>query len=96
MVITYQRLVALCEIWLNWCGPFEVGVIPYERKESVVRDVQRGKLWGFPLFLWLVPGAFLVLTLTPLMFRLSLSGRLAALSYDRHCLRGYPDIVLQR
>ena len=51
VVITSQRLVALRGIWLNGCGPFEVGVIPNERKESVVRDVQRGKLQGFPLSL---------------------------------------------
>ena len=39
---------------------------------------------------------FLVLTLTLLLFRLSLSGRLDALSCDHHGLRGCPDIVFQR
>ena len=65
-----------------------------KRKESFVRDVQRGKLWGFPLFLLLVSGAFLVLTLAPLLFRVTLSGRLAALCCDHHGLGGCPDIVL--
>ena len=32
-------------------GHLKSGVIPDERKESVVRDIQRGKLWGFPLSL---------------------------------------------
>ena len=34
---------------MNWCWPFEVGVILDERKESVVRDVQRG-IWGSLFF----------------------------------------------
>ena len=76
-------------------GPFEVGVIPNEKKESVVRDVQRGKQRGFPLSLCLVSGAFLVLTLAPLLFRLTRSGHLAALSCDHHGLGGCLDIVLQ-
>ena len=49
MVVTPQRLVALCEIRLNGCRPFEFGMIPDERKELVIRDVQRGKLRRFPL-----------------------------------------------
>ena len=94
VVITSQRLVTICEILLNGFGPFEVGVIPDGRKESVVRDVQRGKLRGFPLSLLLVSRVFLVLTLAPLLFRLTLSGRLAALGCDHHGLRGCLDIVL--
>ena len=69
-------------------------MIPDERKESVVRDVQRGKLRGFPLALLLVSGAFMVLTLAPLLFRLTLSGRLATLGCDHHSLGGCSDIVL--
>ena len=51
MVVTPQRLVALCGIRLNGCGPFKVKMIPDERKKPIIRDVQRGKLWGFPLSL---------------------------------------------
>ena len=36
MVVTPQRLVALCGIRLNGCGPLEM--IPDERKEHVIRD----------------------------------------------------------
>ena len=49
IVVTPQRLVALCGIRLNRCGPLEFGMIPDERKEPVIRDVQRGKLRRFPL-----------------------------------------------
>ena len=49
MVVTPQILVALCGIRLNGCRPFEFGMIPDERKELVIRDVQRGKLRMFPL-----------------------------------------------
>ena len=41
MVVTPQRLVALCRIRLNGCKPFEFGMIPDERKEPVIQDVQR-------------------------------------------------------
>ena len=49
VVVTPQRLVTLCGIRLNGCGPFEFGMIPDERKELVIRYVQRGKLRRFPL-----------------------------------------------
>ena len=49
VVVTPQRLVVLCGIRLNGCGPFKVGMIPDERKEAVIRDVHRGKLQRFPL-----------------------------------------------
>ena len=51
MIITPQILVALYGIRLNEYEPFKVGVFLDERKESVVRGVQRSKLWGFPLSL---------------------------------------------
>ena len=41
------------------CGPFKVGVIPNKRKEYVVRDVQRGKLWGSLFLSDLVAGLLL-------------------------------------
>ena len=49
VIVTPQRLVALSGIRLNGYGPFKVGMIPDERKEPVIRDVQRGKLRRFPL-----------------------------------------------
>ena len=52
----------------------------------------RGLNCGVPSFSLTGPGAFLVPILTPLLFRLSLSGRLAALSCDHHGLRGCPDL----
>ena len=93
MVVTPQRLVALFGIKINGCGPFKVGMIPDEWKKPVVRDVQRGKLWRFPLSLRLVSGAFLVLA--PLRFPLTLSGRLAALGSDHHDLGGSLDVIFQ-
>ena len=36
---------------LDKCGSFKAGVIPNDRKEFIIRDVQRGKLWGFPISL---------------------------------------------
>ena len=50
---------------------------------------------GAPSFSQLVSGAFLVLTLTPLLFKLTFSGLLAALGCDHPGLGGYPDIILQ-
>ena len=50
---------------------------------------------GVPSFSMIVSGAFLVHTLAPLLLRLTLSFRLAALGCDHHGLRGYLDIVLQ-
>ena len=70
-------------------------MISDERNESVVRDVQRGKLWGFSLSFLLVSGAFLDLMVALLLFRLAFSGRLASLGCDHHGLGGCPDIVLQ-
>ena len=49
VVVTPQRLVALCGIRLNGCGPFKFGMIPDEQKEPIIRDVQRGKLRRFPI-----------------------------------------------
>ena len=51
VVIAPQKLIALLEIRLNWCRPFKVKVIMDERVESVVGDVQMGKLERFPLSL---------------------------------------------
>ena len=39
MVVTPQRLVVLCGIRLNVCGPLEFGMIPDEQKEPVIQDV---------------------------------------------------------
>ena len=46
MVIAPQRSIALLEIQLNSCMPFKIRVIPDEKEESVVGDVQRGELGG--------------------------------------------------
>ena len=94
MIITPQRLVALCGILLNGRGPFEVRVIPDEREESIIRDIRRGELRGLPHFLRL--GVFLVFILAPFVLKLSLGGRLGALSCDHYCLIGCPDVILQR
>ena len=51
VIIAPQRLIALLGIQLNWCRPFIVRVIPNEKEESVVGNVQRGKLGRFPLSL---------------------------------------------
>ena len=51
MVIAPQILIALLEIRLNWRRPFKVKVIPDEREESVIGDVQRGELGRFPFSL---------------------------------------------
>ena len=93
VVVTHQRLVALCGIKLNGCGPLEFRMIPNEQKEPVILDVQRGKLRRFPLPFKLVSGAFLALA--PLGFRLTLSGRLATLGGDHHGLGGSLDIIFQ-
>ena len=69
-------------------------MFPEERKESIIRDAQRGKLWGFPVSLLFVSGAFLFLTLAALLFMLRFSGRHAALSCDHHGLGGCLDIIL--
>ena len=93
MVVTPQRLVALCGIRLNGCGPFEFGMIPDEQKEPVIQDVQRGKLWRFALSFLLVSGVFLVLA--PLRFRMTFSCRLATLGSDHHGLGSSPDVIFQ-
>ena len=71
-------------------------MISDEWKESVVIDVQRGKLWGFPLFLKLVPRSISGSYSDTSFVQTVLGGRLAALSCEHHGLRGCPDIVLQR
>ena len=47
VVIAPQRSIVLLKIRLNWCRPFKVRVIPDEREEPVVGDVQRGELGRF-------------------------------------------------
>ena len=93
MVVTPQRLVVLCGIKLNGCGPFKVGMIPDERKEAIIRDVHRGKLQRSLLSFRLVLGAFLVLA--PLRFGLTFSGRLIALGGDHYGMGGSPDVIFQ-
>ena len=51
VVIAPQRSIALLGIRLNWCKPFKVKVIPDEKEEPVVGDVQRGELGRFLLSL---------------------------------------------
>ena len=76
-------------------GPFKVKVIPDEGEESVVGDVQWGKLRRFPLSLLLLSGALLVLSLAPLLLGLPFFGRLAILGSNHHCLGGCLDNVFQ-
>ena len=71
-------------------------MIPDEGEESVVGDVQWGKLGRFPLSLLLLLGELLVLSLAPLLLELTLLGQLVILGGNHHCLGGYPNIVFQR
>ena len=96
MVITPQRSIALLGIRPNWWRPDKVRVIPDEGEESVVGDVQWGKLRRFPLPFLLFSGALMVISLAPLLFRLPLLGRLDILGGNHHCLGGRPNIVFQR
>ena len=47
VVIAPQRSIALLGIRLNWLRPSKVRVIPDEGEESVVGDVQWGKVGRF-------------------------------------------------
>ena len=42
VVVTPQRLGCVCRIRLNGCGPFKVRMIPDERKEPIIQEVQEG------------------------------------------------------
>ena len=78
---------------MNWWRPFKVRVILDEEEESVVGDVQWGKLGRFPLFLGLLLGALPALSMAPLLLGLPLYGRLAILGGNHYYLGGCPDIV---
>ena len=66
VVIAPQTSITLFRIRLNWWRPSKVKVILDEREESVVGDVQWGKLGRFPLSLRLLLGEILVLSPAPL------------------------------
>ena len=95
VVIAPQRSIALLGIRLNWCRPFKVRVIPYDREEPIVGDVQRGELGRFPLSLCVLLGALLVFTVAPFLLKLPPCCQLAILGGNHYFLGGCSDIIFQ-
>ena len=70
-------------------------MVPDEREEPIIRDVEKGELGRVPLFFLLFLGTLVILVLAFFLFEFALSGFLAGMSSYRYCLGSGPDIILQ-
>ena len=52
--IAPHEWVSLRGVRLDWRRPFEIWQVVNEEQQPLISDIQRSKLWGLPILLWLV------------------------------------------